>query len=415
MRRCYSFTPATIDALGSGTLLDPTTPGLLIDAGSGKSRIWRYCRKIAGSSEILKRTLGRFPQHSIADARQWASNFNVQIEAGLDPRAVEQTEADHSRFTVDYALGLYMVAVREGRASRARKINKPRTIWDKQQVYDSDIGPVLGHKSIFEVTEDELIRMVLAKGRKAKVRANRVAAELKVFFGWAASLRGREIGLEINPAARLGDLKFPETPRDRKLSIEEIGWFLEALVEEPRHYQRGMLLSLLTAARISEVTRARNDELSEEIWTIPGWRTKNGRTHRIALGPWGQSLFETTTDWLFPSERLDGPRTLVGWYKSRNRILERMSIIAGKPIAKWTPHDMRRTARSNTKRLKVDFETAEAMLNHAKKGLERVYDGYELEDEKRAWFHTWENEIIRIARERGVADALGAPEEIMAI
>lgn len=56
-------------------------------------------------------------------------------------------------------------------------------------------------------------------------------------------------------------------------------------------------------------------------------------------------------------------------------------------------HDFRRTARSNTKRRKVDFETAEAMLNHAKKGLERTYDLYGIEEEKRASFLKWEQEI----------------------
>lgn len=59
--------------------------------------------------------------------------------------------------------------------------------------------------------------------------------------------------------------------------------------------------------------------------------------------------------------------------------------------------------------LKIDFKTAEAMLNHVKKGLERTYDTYELEDEKQAWFQTWEAEITGIAREAGVAEALGVP------
>jgi hypothetical protein len=50
-----------------------------------------------------------------------------------------------------------------------------------------------------------------------------------------------------------------------------------------------------------------------------------------------------------------------------------MTKSAGRPIERFTPHDIRRTARSNTKRLNVDFETAEAMLNHLKTGLERTY------------------------------------------
>jgi hypothetical protein len=162
--------------------------------------------------------------------------------------------------TVSRAHGLYMVAAREGRASRAKRPNKLRTISDKLQIYRCDIAPKLAKRSIYEVAEKDLIRLVEAKGKTAKVRANRLAAELKVFFGWAASLRGLEVGLETDPSRRLGDLRFPETPRSRKLSLLELEWFLKALVEEERWAQRGMLLCLLTAARLSEVSRARTAE-----------------------------------------------------------------------------------------------------------------------------------------------------------
>ncbi|MES2045090.1 MAG: tyrosine-type recombinase/integrase [Pseudomonadota bacterium] len=311
--------------------------------------------------------------------------------------------------TVAFAHERYMQAVRDGRASRAKKLNKPRTIADKLAIYRCDIAPKLSNKVIFDVSEEDLTKLVPAKGRVAKIRANRLAAELRVFFGWASSLRGTEIGLASNPAVRLTDLKFPEEPRNRKLSLDEIGWFLRAVAVEPRLYQRGMLLWLLSAARLTEVIFARSDEYCAGIWTIPARRVKNSRAHRIALGPWGQSLIRSNSEWVFPSERVRGPRAPCGWHKARNRVLKRMSALAGRSIEHWTPHDLRRTARSNTKRLNVDFDTAEAMLNHTKKGLERIYDGYELEEEKRRWFLSWEDEIARIAVSVGVADDLGIP------
>jgi hypothetical protein len=409
MIRKTVFTPASLDSFEKGSLADPHTPGLTIVAGAKGHKAWRYRRRIALTGDIVKLTLGRYPLHSIADARAWASRLNAQIEAGVDPRAVEQQEIDYARMTVAYAHERYMQAVREGRASRAKKVNKPRTAADKLAIYEGDIAPRLAKRNIFDVAEDDLTRLVLSKGKSARVRANRLATELKVFFGWAASLRGTEIGLPANPAMRLTDLKFPETPRERKLSLEEIGWFLRALVLEPRIYQRGMLLWLLTAARISEVIFARGSEYQDGVWTIPAERAKNGRAHRIALGPWGRSLIRTNVDWVFPSTRTEGPRTPGGWYKARNRVLKRMAGYAGRPVARWTPHDLRRTARSNTRRLGVDFETAEAMLNHAKQGLERIYDGYDFEDEKREWFLAWENEIARIARAVGAAEELGVP------
>ena len=89
-------------------------------------------------------------------------------------------------------------------------------------IYKRDIAPKLASRSIYDVTEADLIRLVEAKGKTAKVRANRLAAELKVFFGWAASLRGLEVGLETDPGRRLGDLKFPEIARSRKLSLTEL-------------------------------------------------------------------------------------------------------------------------------------------------------------------------------------------------
>src|SRR3546814_15823684 len=58
----------------------------------------------------------------------------------------------------------------------------------------------------------------------------------------------------------LGDLRFPENPRSRKFSLQELEWFLKALVDEKRWVQRGMLLWLLTAARISEAAQAKSAE-----------------------------------------------------------------------------------------------------------------------------------------------------------
>jgi integrase len=410
MARKSALTPASIDALQKGSLADLLTPGLAIEVlGSGKKR-WRYRRQVAGTTVVATLFGGLFPAHSIADAREWARGLNENSEAGIDPREALREEKARAEMTVARAHDLYMVAVREGRSSRAKRPNKPRTIKDKLEIYHRDIAPKLAKRSIYEVTETDLIKIVEAKGRIAKVRANRLAAELKVFFGWAASLRGLEVGLIVDPSRRLGDLRFPETERARKLSLVELEWFLKALVEEARWVQRGMLLWLLTAARISEVVRARSAELANGVWTIPSPRVKNTIAHTIALGPWGRSLMLSNHEWVFPAPRGAGPRNNSVWYKARDRVRARMAILAGHPIERFTPHDFRRTARSNTKRLKVDYETAEAMLNHVKKGLERTYDQYELEEEKRAWFLTWEQEVIAIARRAGVAGTLGVPE-----
>jgi len=323
--RKKELTPALIDDLRAGKLDDSKTGALSIEVLSSGKKRWLYRRRIAGRGDIVKLSLGLYPAYSIADAREWANGLNLQMDAGIDPRETSRQELRLATMTVERAHELCMEAVREGRSSRAKRSNKPRTVADKQDICRRDIAPKLGRKIIYDVTETDLIKLVEAKGKTARVRANRLAAELKVFFGWTASLRGLEVGLELDPSRRLGDLRFPETPRSRRLALQEIAWFLEALVGEERDYQRGMLLWLLTAARLAEECEAHSDELSDGIWTIPASRTKNSLEHRIALGSWGWSLMQTDCDWVFPAPKLDGPRSRNCWYRARSRVRERMS------------------------------------------------------------------------------------------
>jgi integrase len=96
------------------------------------------------------------------------------------------------------------------------------------------------------------------------------------------------------------------------------------------------------------VARARSDEIVNGVWTIPATRAKNSFEHSIALGPWGRSLMQTNHEWVFQAIKIDGPRNNSVWYKARDRVLARMEKLAGHPIERFTPHDFRRTARSNT-------------------------------------------------------------------
>jgi hypothetical protein len=149
MARKQTFTPAALDTLQRGSFADPSTPGLAIEVlATGKKR-WRYRRRIVGSNVVAKLLGGLFPAQSIADAREWARGLNLKAELGIDPRAALREERSRATMTVARAHGLYMVAVREGRSSRAKRPNKPRTISDKLEIYERDIAAKLALKSIY--------------------------------------------------------------------------------------------------------------------------------------------------------------------------------------------------------------------------------------------------------------------------
>lgn len=412
MGQKFTFTPTMIEALRVGQAGDARTPGLYIEVHSNRgaiSRIWKFRRRIArdGGKSAYKATLGAYPTYSIAEARDWAATLNDSAERGIDPnKVVREERAAH--MTVADAHALYMASVRAG---ERRKL-KPRSILGKEQIWSCDMERQIGDRILQEVSDDDLWSLILKKGKVAPIRANRLAAELKVFMKWCAGRPGKEAGvvLKVNPSLSLEANYFPSKPRARHLSHAELGWLLQALAEEKRIYQRAVLLLLLSGCRKEEVLGAPANEVHDGVWSIPPERTKNSQTHRIPLSPWGRSLAATNNRWLIPSSRKDGPM-LAGWYKVLARIKKRMEALAGRQVPHFTYHDLRRTLRSNTKRMKIEYETAEAMLNHKKKGLDEIYDGYDLFDEKRDGFARWEAFLVGLAVRANVAEALSIPDD----
>jgi integrase len=65
-------------------------------------------------------------------------------------------------------------------------------------------------------------------------------------------------------------------------------------------------------------------------------------------------------------------------------------------LPRWTPHDLRRTARTNFSRMGVPLPVAEAILNHAKEGMVKVYDLHEYKDEKKKAMLMWDRELEKL-------------------
>ncbi len=69
-----------------------------------------------------------------------------------------------------------------------------------------------------------------------------------------------------------------------------------------------------------------------------------------------------------------------GWSKAK-RQFDVLLPRASEPMANWTIHDLRRTARSLMSRAGVASEIAERTLGHAIRGVEGVYDRHRYENE----------------------------------
>ena len=407
MEKALNLSPSRMEALPEGKYPDAFVPGLCVIVSACGKKTWQFRRRVSKSGTILTLRLGGFPAHSIGMAREWAIKLNEAIEKGVDPREAARIEKAKAMSLVE-AHVIYMAAMHRG----DRKILKPRTLYDKQAIFTRDVEPRLGNKTLTELTEDECWDAVYDKAKVSKVRANKMAGELSCFLRWCSSREGQMdgIALKAHPAPTLNSNWFATGAKANKrfLSADEIRWLFHALVTEELVYRRGILLLLLTAARRNELFGAPASEVAEGLWTLPPERSKNGLPNYVALGPWGCRLAQTNHKWLFPSPRIDGPQ-LYGWFKARDRVHARMEEIAGTTVPRWHFHDLRRTFRSHSRKVGIDRDIAELMLNHKKKGLDFIYDQNEELDLRRAGFAAWEGFLLGLAVEAGVADLLGAP------
>ncbi len=86
------------------------------------------------------------------------------------------------------------------------------------------------------------------------------------------------------------------------------------------------------------------------------------------------------------------------WSYSSLALNGRITTAAGKSLAPWRLHDIRRTVRTRLGKLGVLPHIAELVLNHAghKSGLGAVYDHYEYEPEITAALAKWEAHLMAI-------------------
>jgi len=105
MARTKALTPSAIDNLTKGQLRDSQTAGLSIEILPSGKKVWKFARRVSGDGTLVRLSLGQFPMHTIAAAREWAGKLNEQVEVGIDPRAALREEEARATMTVDRAHG----------------------------------------------------------------------------------------------------------------------------------------------------------------------------------------------------------------------------------------------------------------------------------------------------------------------
>jgi integrase len=209
----------------------------------------------------------------------------------------------------------------------------------------------------------------------------------------------------------------PKNKKDRALSDKEIKtlWKELDVADMSDEIRRALKLTLVTGQKPGEVIGMHAQKIVEKWWTIPKEKTKNRKAHRVYLTDLALELIAPlestdpktgeikTKGYIFPCPHKTKEKPImegaVGHVLRTNLEAKKISV------AKFTPHDLRRTAVTHMARLKVLLEWRERVVNHLPKELDATYNLYEYDEEKETAMKRWEADLFRILKKVETSDS----------
>lgn len=331
-------------------------------------------RELKGPQRRL--TLGQYPTVTLGTARQRASEIMDKVAEGKDP-AVEDRTRPAPR---DVA------SVKERYIQRHARLSLVK--WrDVESLLDRMVIPEWGRRHIKTITRADAHDLL---DKVAEKHGPKLAADVRKYTSGMLSWAIDRSLIDTNPMHRL---KRPDDerykPRERVLSDEELAVVWRAASQCAYPMGPCVQLLALTGARRDNIGGARWQwvDAIERTLTVPSDKFKSRRPHVVPLSDAAWQIVETLprfndVDWLFRASR--GERHINGW-DSMKRRLDRVAaeVNDNETLPHWTLHDLRRTAKTNLARLRVDSDIRDRVLGHAKRGMDPVYDQHDYLDEKR--------------------------------
>ncbi len=322
--------------------------------------------------------LGRWPDVSIAEARQRAAEARRKLRDGVDPiEERARRKYQPKRLTIKEAIEGCFVARQadlkgDGMAGR----------W--MSPLSVHIIPKIGNRAI-EDLDQHMLKSVLepiwhTKPDTARKAMNRINLTIQ----HAAAL-----GLEVDMQATLKAKALLGKRRHERKHIPSMPY-----QDAPAFYRmlgcRGtgccpaLRFLMLTVTRTSEVRFASYEELHDDVWIIPAHRTKTGREHRVPLSKEALHVIEAAKtsekqELLFPS-----PMGKAFSDVAMSKFMKDQGYSA-------RPHGFRATFRTWVEeKTKTEYEVKETALGHVvDTGVTGAYQRSDRLKKRRKLLDTW--------------------------
>jgi integrase len=377
-------------------------------------KTWFFIYRIDSKRRFMN--LGHYPAISLSDARRKYRAAYDLYEQGKDPAALADQEKDEQRKA--HILASLVTEYLERHAKRFK-----RSWQEDERILNRDIVPAWGKRKAVDITKRDVISIlegIIDRGSPAM--ANNTFQVVRKMFNYAVE---KDI-LPYTPCAGI-KLPSPKISRERVLNAAEIKtfWFSLGNAAISDEIKRALKLILVTAQRPGEVIGMHSSEIDGKWWTIPAERSKNKKAQRIFLTAKALELIGSTDNkgFLFPcphkkkEQAIDSHALAIAVHRN---LAWPITDKEGKPlydkdgvqatqnklgIDHFTPHDLRRTAATFMAEMGEMDEVIDAILNHSKQGVIKVYNQYRYDKEKQAALEAWERKLLSLVTEKKAARA----------
>lgn len=347
----------------------------------------------AGRSSTSKRVKIGSPGTiaTASDARRIAKTMLGLVASGGDPAADRAEMKRKEKAKLSDLLDRY-----EAYQLRRRRTGLPGIMSllrrNLKSMFNRDIKSIAG--SELAQIRDRLIE------QNTPGAANEFWSKTRAFFSWCMNKA------KVPEAHPTFAYRLEKPTREDKLDQEEVGRALSDeelakvwMATTSDHFGRYVRFLILSGCRRTEagLSRRKMREVhkgAKMVLVLPKRITKSGRNHNVPVTPQIEALLKSCeedarSDLYFPSW-VTG-RAMSGWTSQFDKLVERSGV-------EFTPHDIRRTFRTGLDILGVDEDIGEICVNHARKGLEAIYNRNTASSEMRDAFQLWSNHVERLVK-----------------
>lgn len=378
---------------------DTVVPGLMLRVSQNGVKSWSVLYKVRGEGGISQKTgqplkgtqrrmtLGQYPMMGVKAAREAAIAVLNHSVNGTDARKErDEALADRLANTVE------AVARRFIDQDAKRNIASWKQI---ERALELHVLPVWGGRAIADIRRSDvhdLLNDIVNRGQTGTARD--VRKHLSRLFSWAVD---REI-LSESPLTGLKrkDLQY-RADAGRALTENELRSIWKAAEAMGYPFGPYFKLMILTGQRRNEWANATLSEIctKRRVLEVAKARFKGRRDHVVPLSDLAWSIYDAMPKWAGDDPHLfstqGGDVAISGFSKAKSLLdktaTEELRKALGDPkarITKYRIHDFRVTCESRLADLGFSQDVRDAVLGHAKVGLQRTYNKHDYADEKRS-------------------------------